>query len=73
VYRTEVMALLTDVPGVASVTGVALLSGGEAQGRCDNVELCPHELVMAGSLRLAIVSEIGRNLKRSDAHECESV
>ena len=119
VYRTEVMALLADVPGVASVTGLGLISGAGSGssaggngngnggcgcggncggncgcsggssggcgcantgasgaaggGRCDNVELCPHELVMTGSLRLAIVSEIGRNLKRSDAHECQSV
>jgi predicted phage baseplate assembly protein len=108
VYRTEVMALLADVAGVRSVTGLGLLAGGASggpgpgaataatstgcggcgnsncgggcsggaaatQGRCDNVTLCPHELVMTGALRLAIVSETGRNLKRSDPHECQSV
>jgi predicted phage baseplate assembly protein len=118
VYRSEVMALLADVDGVRSVTGLGLLTGNDsgadgsspagpgtstgcagdgpcscgagcsggcgcnsagvapgaaAAGRCDNVTLCPHELVMTGALRLAIVSGIGRNLRRSDAHECESV
>lgn len=97
VYRTEVMALLADVPGVSRVTDLGLQSGSDgssgtgtggcggscggncgnsstaAGGRCDNVELCPHELVMAGGQRLVIVSEIGRNLRRSDAHECEPV
>jgi hypothetical protein len=108
VYRTEVMALLADVAGVRSVSGLGLLAGAgpgaataapctgcagggncncgagcngggaagggaATPGRCDNVTLCPHELVLTGALRLAIVSESGRNLKRSDAHECESV
>ena len=91
VYRTEVMALLADIAGVRSVTGLQLLAGGCAaqgcgcgnvasqgrcgyeasQGRCDNIMLCPHELVMAGALRLAVVSETVRNLKKSDEHECE--
>lgn len=81
VYRTEVMALLADVEGVRSVTGLGLLSGcgcgatggSVTEGRCDNVTLCPHELVTTGALRLFIVSEIGRNLRRSDPHECKLV
>ncbi len=106
VYRTEVMALLVNVDGVRSVTGLGLLSGadtaggcgcgcgssacdscsgscgckdvagggaGDAGGRCDNVILCPHELVIVGALRLSIVSDIGGHLRRSDAHECEQV
>lgn len=78
VYRTEVMALLAGVPGVSRVTGLALHAGGDgsgngdgAGGRCDNVALCPHELVMTGRLRLAIASDTGHKLTRSDAHECE--
>ena len=75
VYRTEVMALLADVPGVSRVTALSLQSGSGADngGRCDNVELCPHELVTPGAQHLVIESEIARNLRRSDAHECESV
>ena len=108
VYRAEVMALLVNVDGVRSVTGLGLLSGadtaggcgcgcgcgssacdscsggcgckdvpgggaGDAGGRCDNVILCPHELVIVGALRLSIVSDIGGHLRRSDAHECEQV
>jgi predicted phage baseplate assembly protein len=77
VYRTEVMALLADVPGVGRVTDLGLQSGNETgcggTGRCDNIELCPHELVMPGRMRLAIMSDTGRNLRRSDPHECEPV
>lgn len=111
VYRTEVMALLADVPGVASVTALGLSSGGDGAataaaggggcgggcgscggscggtcgsgcggsadaigtGRCDNIELCAHELVRPGSKRFLIESGTARQLKRSDAHECESV
>jgi hypothetical protein len=71
VYRTEVMSLLADVPGVSRVTGLALHSGdGAAGGRCDNVALCPHELVRPGAFRLGVESDRARNLKRSEPHEC---
>jgi len=72
VYRTEVMALLAGVDGVRSVTGLALLAGSEGtgQGRCDNVALCPHELVTAGALRLAAALDTPRDFQRSDPHEC---
>jgi hypothetical protein len=109
VYRTEVMALLADVAGVASVTALGLVSGygdtggnaadntaagcgcnrnsgcgcggacacggsgAASAGRCDNLTLCAHELVMPGRHRLTIESERANLLKRSDAHECESV
>jgi len=66
VYRTEVMALLAGVPGVARVTALGL----QGDGTCGNVELCPHELVRPGAVRLVIETDIARNLKRSDAHEC---
>lgn len=73
VYRTEVMALLADVPGVSRVTALSLRGGGavaQGNGVCGNVALCPHELVMPGAQRLVIASDIARNLKRSEAHEC---
>lgn len=72
VYRTEVMALLADVPGVARVTSLSLHAGfgGVSDEVCGNVPLCPHELVMPGEQRLVIESETASNLKRSHAHEC---
>lgn len=70
VYRTEVMALLAAVAGVDRVTGLALHTGNAAEGGCDNVALCPHELARPGAMRLAIESDTVRHLKRSEAHEC---
>jgi predicted phage baseplate assembly protein len=86
VYRSEVMALLVDVPGVARVAALTLSdaydgagnvsccgsSNRPGGGRCDNIELCTHELVMPGRHLLTVESDIARNLRRSDAHECES-
>jgi predicted phage baseplate assembly protein len=75
VYRTEVMALLADTPGVARVTAFALQSGcgGGASGgqRCDNIELCAHELVLPGRHRLSVEAEVARDLRRSLEHECQ--
>jgi predicted phage baseplate assembly protein len=77
VYRSEVMTLLADTPGVVRVlvlTLQAVCCGVDADGgRCDNVELCAHELVVPGRHQLTIESEIALNLRRSDAHECESI
>ena len=50
----------------------AAAAGATAGGRCDNIDLCAHELVMPGPQQLAIVSAIAPNLRRSDAHECEA-
>jgi predicted phage baseplate assembly protein len=107
VYRTEMMELLANLPGVSRVTALSLQSGCPAGGcagagagpgstcgcsaananpgaaggccgaspdggRCDNIELCPHELVVPGSHRLQTVSDVARNLTRSDARECPS-
>jgi hypothetical protein len=41
-------------------------------GHCDNVELCAHELVAPGRNRFTLQADMAMNLKRSDAHECES-
>jgi phage-related baseplate assembly protein len=76
VYRSEMMALLADIPGVARVTSLTLQSsccGEQSGGSCDNIELCAHELVVPGKHRLLVESEVARSLKRSDPHECESV
>jgi predicted phage baseplate assembly protein len=86
VYRSEVMALLADTPGVARVTALTLHAGSNAaessgcggghhianDGRCDNIELCADELVIPGRHRLILHAEILPNLRRSNAHECEA-
>jgi hypothetical protein len=71
VYRSEVMALLAGTTGVDRVTGLGLIAGAGGP-TCDNVELCPHELVRPGRHRLQVETEVARNLKRSEPHECES-
>jgi predicted phage baseplate assembly protein len=71
VYRSEVMALLADVPGVIRVTDFGLRERGDDSPRCDNVELCPFELVVPGRHRIAVSTFLPRNLTRSDAHECQ--
>jgi baseplate J-like protein len=85
VYRSEMMALLADTPGVARVTALTLQTGRDltgsgnycgpstviSDGRCDNIELCGDELVIPGRHRLIFHSEILSNLRRSNAHECE--
>lgn len=75
VYRTEVIALLADTPGVMRVTSFALVSGccGSAvdTARCDNVELCAHELVRPGRYQLSTAAEVAPTLRRSLEHECQ--
>jgi predicted phage baseplate assembly protein len=71
VYRSEILALLADLPGVTHVTALSLRGRGDAEPRCDNVELCPNELVAPGRHRLQLVNPLPRNLTRSDPHECQ--
>jgi predicted phage baseplate assembly protein len=70
VYRSEVMALLATLPGVLRVTGFGLRTLADAAPRCDNVALCPDQLVRPGRHRLLIQTEMPRTLRRSDPHEC---
>ena len=71
VYRSEVMALLANLDGVLRVTDFGLQGRGDAGPRCDNITLCPYELVVPGRHRLQLTTYLSRNLKRSDAHECK--
>jgi len=94
VYRSEVMALLAALPGVARVTGFGLLAGGRGgaisggaagcgcaacsgasgvNARCDNVELCAHELVRPGRHQLRAQPPLPLDLQRSLPHECEHI
>jgi hypothetical protein len=74
VYRSEVLALLAGTPGVERVTSLGFIVGPAAnrQPHCDNVVLCPDELVRAGQHRLVTASEVAPDLQRSEPHACES-
>jgi predicted phage baseplate assembly protein len=54
VYRSEVLALLQDLPGVHHVDALALLSGRERAALCGNAAVCPTDLVAAGPHELTI-------------------
>ena len=72
IYRNELIALLVGVSGVGRVTDFGL-NGPCGQGACcDNVTLCPTELVRPGKHLLQISSRLPPDLRRSDAHECET-
>lgn len=74
VYRSDVLALLAATSGVTRVTGLGFVVGYGPVDRpiCENVVLCPDELVRPGRHRLLIESQIVRNLQRSEPHDCES-
>jgi predicted phage baseplate assembly protein len=72
VYRTEVMALLVAIDGVERVTAFGFVTGASPRPLCDNVVLCPTELVRPGRHRLRVESDLARNFNRSEPHECES-
>ena len=73
VYRSEVMALLAATPGVLRVSAFGFSAdGGCGASGCDNVVLCPHELIRAGRHVLVTTADAPASLRRSDPHECES-
>jgi len=47
VYRSEVLALLQELPGVHHVDELSLLVGSERAPLCENVTVCPTDLVAA--------------------------
>jgi len=71
VYRSEVLALLADLEGVVRVTDFGLQELGDEAPRCDNIELCPYELVVPGRHAIRLAPYLPRELKRSDANECQ--
>jgi phage-related baseplate assembly protein len=72
VYRSEMMALLADTPGVARVGGFGLQTPSDAAPRCNNVELCTHELVRPGPHDLRAQADVPTVLTRSLAHDCHA-
>jgi len=47
VYRSEILALLQELPGVHHVDELALLVGPERAALCENVTVCPTDLIAA--------------------------
>ena len=58
VVASEVLTVLGELPGVERVSALSLLAGGDAAARCENVPLCPTELVDFRQPRIAVVEEM---------------
>jgi predicted phage baseplate assembly protein len=56
VYRSEILALLNDLPGVGFVDELVLTVGDGRGGGCGNVTVCRHGLVASGTHRITIAS-----------------
>jgi predicted phage baseplate assembly protein len=56
VYRTEVMAVLNAIEGVAYVDQLSLLAEGEMEASCANVTLCTGQMVAAGEHRIQVIA-----------------
>jgi predicted phage baseplate assembly protein len=60
VYRTELLELIDDVPGVDHVAELALGSAdGGGEPDCGNVRLCPTWLVRGGTIRVEMNPRLG--------------
>jgi predicted phage baseplate assembly protein len=71
VWRTEVLAVLSGVPGVAAVAGLGLRAEGDDGARCGNVDLCPDALVRLGEVALRVTGPARPPIiDRSKPHEC---
>jgi len=53
VYRSELLALLNDLDGVAYVEELAW-SASDGSGRCGNIAICPHGLVASGTHEISV-------------------
>jgi predicted phage baseplate assembly protein len=56
VYRSEVMAILNSIAGVAFVDQLSLRAESETSASCANVTLCPTELVAAGEHHIQVIA-----------------
>ena len=78
VYRTEVLAVLSQVPGVAAVASLGLRGEAPCRGdsgdngpRCGNLDLCPDGLVRIGEIALCVVGPAPFPIiDRSKPHDC---
>jgi phage-related baseplate assembly protein len=72
VYRSELMALLADLDGVLYVTAFGLQTPSDTEPRCNNIDLCTHELVRPGKHALQTATDVPARLTRSLPHECHA-
>lgn len=71
VYRSEVMAVLSRVPGVAVVSSLGLRGEGDGEPHCGNVPLCPDCLVRLEEIDLCVIGPAPLPIiDRSKPHEC---
>jgi hypothetical protein len=54
VYRSEVLALLAGLNGIAHVAELEMSDCPNAAGRCGNVEICGDGLITSGPHRIVI-------------------
>lgn len=70
VYRSEIMALLANLPMVEAVTDLGLSGEGEEMPGCDNFELCADCLPVSGNHQITIDAVPAlRAATRSDRHD----
>jgi predicted phage baseplate assembly protein len=55
VYRSEILALLNSLPGVAYVDHLGLQGEGDAEPRCGNLPICPDCLVASGDHHIQVI------------------
>jgi predicted phage baseplate assembly protein len=69
VYRTEVMAILAGLPGVKTVGALTLQAGADA-ATCDNLIVCPSDLIRSGRHAIQVAITGATIFKRSKEREC---
>jgi hypothetical protein len=71
VYRSELLALLSALDGVGCVEQLGIQGEADAAPRCENLAICPHQLIVPGAHRLRVIgAPPQRIVDRSIAHEC---
>lgn len=55
VFRSEVLALLGDLPGVVYVDAFGLRAGDETEPRCGNLPVCRNSLIASGNHQISVI------------------
>lgn len=70
-YRSEVLALLARIPGVACVLTLGLQGDGDCEPRCTNLPVCDDSLIVPGEHDITVFGTPPiRIVDRSVPHEC---
>ena len=71
VYRSEILALLARIPGIACVQSLGLQGPQDAEPRCANLPVCDDSLVVAGTHAIHVLGATPiRLVDRSIPNEC---